>query len=282
VHSLLSAPASPHLREYVRAYAQRHVALTASAIVQPVPATLENVIEFDFLGLPIVDYADDKSHDSYTIAMIGASTFRRANLRFNCAIDSFGIFFRPFGLWQLFGIPTKELVNKAFAADDVLGKQVRELWQLLAEGKSFDCRVNTAERFLSSALARASDRTRIMDTAHYIIHSEPSSPVSELARATGLSLRQYERRFIADVGMSPKLYARIARYQMALDLKLRRPDRAWLSIAHQAGYHDQMHMIKDFELLTGASPERLFAELGDARPSAEASLLQYDGPRRTR
>jgi hypothetical protein len=48
-------------------------------------------------------------------------------------IQSFGIFFQPFGLWQLFGIPMKECTNKAFAAGDVLGKQMEELWEILAE-----------------------------------------------------------------------------------------------------------------------------------------------------
>jgi hypothetical protein len=69
---------------------------------------------------------------------------------------------------------------------------------------------------------------------------------------------------------SPKLYDRIVRYQMALDLKLCAPHRTWMSIAHQTGYHDQMHMIKDFQLLSGNTPARLLAELGDARPLAEA------------
>lgn len=281
MHRLLSAPASRHLKEYVRAYAQREVSSSVSEIVQPVPASLDHVLEFDFLGLPIVDYSDGKCRDNYRIAIAGPHTFRPANLRLNCAIDSFGIFFQPFGLWQLFGIPMKECVNKAFPAGDVLGKQMQELWEGLAKSTFFETRVHTVECFLSSMLAKAFDRTRIMDTAHHLIQSQPTSPISELARAAGLSLRQYERRFVADVGISPKVYARITRYQMALDVKLRTPDRAWLSIAHETGYHDQMHMIKDFQLLSGASPERLFAELGDARPSAVASSTQYEAGRRS-
>jgi AraC-like DNA-binding protein len=143
---------------------------------------------------------------------------------------------------------------------------MRDLWECLAERKSFDSRVDAAEGFLSSALARASNQTRIMDTAHHLIQADPSTSISELARVSGLSVRQYERRFDADVGMSPKVYARITRYLSALDLKLCRPCRAWLGIAHDSGYYDQTHMVKDFKLLAGASPERLFADLGDARP----------------
>ena len=62
-------------------------------------------------------------------------------------------------------------------------------------------------------------------------------------------LRQFERSFERDVGVSPKSFARIARFQSALDAKLVSPQRTWLDIAHSFGYHDQMHMIHDFEAL---------------------------------
>jgi AraC-like DNA-binding protein len=251
----------------VRTFAEREVNSPVLEIVQPYPATLDYVLAFDFLGgLPILEYCDGRPGETYQMALVGPYTSRRANFRLRGIVDSFGIFFQPFGFWRLFGIPSKECVNNAHAADDVLGKQMRELWERLAESKSFKHRVDVAEVFLSSALARASKRTHIMNSAHHLIHVDPNTPVSELARVTGLSVRQYERRFEADAGMSPKLYARITRYLTALDLKLARPTRSWLGIAHDTGYCDQMHMVKEFQLLAGAPPERLFAELVDARP----------------
>ncbi len=277
MHSLLTAPASSHLREYVRTFAQRDFSSPNSESVQPILATLEYVLEFHFLGSPIVEYCDGRPRETYRMALAGPSTSRRAYLRMHSTIKSFGIFFHPFGFWRLFGMSSKEFVNNAYAADDVMGKPVRELWECLAESKSFKRRVDAVEGFLSSALARASDRTRIMDTAHHLIDVDPSTPIPELARVTGLSVRQYERRFDADVGMSPKLYARLSRYLTALDLKLSRPTRTWLGIAHETGYYDQMHMVKDFQALAGATPERLFAELGDSRPLASVPSVQYDG-----
>lgn len=68
--------------------------------------------------------------------------------------------------------------------------------------------------------------------------------------------------------MAPKLFARIARYQLALDSKVASPARSWLSIAHEFGYHDQMHMIRDFQSLSGASPGGIVLQLGDMRPAA--------------
>jgi len=96
------------------------------------------------------------------------------------------------------------------------------------------------------------------------------SSISELAGKTGLGRRQFERQFLRDVGMPPKLYARVARFQSALDAKIASPHRTWLEIAHSLRYHDQMHMIHDFRLLGGDTPKQLLAQIGDARPPALA------------
>jgi transcriptional regulator GlxA family with amidase domain len=81
-------------------------------------------------------------------------------------------------------------------------------------------------------------------------------------------LRQFERDFRREVGASPKVFARIARFQAALDAKIAAPKRSWLDIAHTFGYYDQMHMIHDFATLGRNSPTRLVSQIGDSRPPA--------------
>jgi hypothetical protein len=71
--------------------------------------------------------------------------------------------------------------------------------------------------------------------------------------------------------LSPKLYSRVARFQAALDGKLDCHNVRWVDLACEFGYHDQMHMIRDFQKLSGLSPECLLARLGDMRPAALAS-----------
>ena len=83
-----------------------------------------------------------------------------------------------------------------------------------------------------------------------------------------LGLRQFERTFLSEIGMSPKLYSRVARFQTVLDTKINRQDARWADLANDYGYHDQMHMIKDFQKLSGLTPERLMSRIGDMRPPA--------------
>lgn len=71
--------------------------------------------------------------------------------------------------------------------------------------------------------------------------------ISALANDAGLSVRQFERDFLQQVGIRPKLYARIVRFEAALDSKARSFTKSWTNVAHQFGYYDQMHMVHDFE-----------------------------------
>ena len=73
----------------------------------------------------------------------------------------------------------------------------------------------------------------------------------------GLSPRQFERRFADVLGISPKLYARIIRFEAAVRKRAFSSGVNWTTVAHDLGYHDQMHMIHDFQLLSGETPTSL-------------------------
>jgi transcriptional regulator GlxA family with amidase domain len=76
-----------------------------------------------------------------------------------------------------------------------------------------------------------------------------------------LGIRQFERRFIQQVGMRPKLFARITRFEAALESKARFATRSWTEVAHDFGYYDQMHMVHDFAEFTGGTPTETLTQL---------------------
>ncbi len=85
--------------------------------------------------------------------------------------------------------------------------------------------------------------------------------VSDIAFQTGLSTRQFERRFREYTGVAPIVFSRIARFQEALRLKRSPRFLSWIAIAHMLGYHDQMHMTRDFYGLAGDSPNRAIVQV---------------------
>ncbi|MGB0122483.1 MAG: helix-turn-helix domain-containing protein [Silvibacterium sp.] len=268
---LQSMPPCQALRMYVRAYAQRKTQIADVPIFEPVPARLEQTLEFQFGDLYDVCFSGGLQLLSPPIVVVGLQTQLRADIRLYGQIESFAVFFQPSGFSQLFGIPMVKFLNQAYEATSVYGSDLRAIWNRLGESSSFTDRVSIIERFLLRLAACAPVTDSIAVSANRFLALRGIVSVSALAGQSGLSLRHFERRFFEGVGLPPKRFARIARFQTALDAKVANPDLTWLHIAHDLDYFDQMHMVHDFQKLGGDSPSRVLARLGDLRPEALAS-----------
>jgi AraC-like DNA-binding protein len=272
--TLQSALPCPALRELVRAYAQRTTGPTMAPVRQRVPASLEVVLGFEFGSLFTVDYRDGSSEPAHRIALVGSHCSPNATLTLGAGVESFAVFLQPTALQRLLGIPTNHLADRSCPAVDVLGPGVETLWSALAEATSFEERVRLSETYLLRVLDHGPPST-IAHVAMDAFRGHGRQGVVEMAGLASLSVRQFERQFEKELGMPPKRFARIARFQFALDAKLVDPSRSWLGVALDAGYYDQMHLVRDFHSLSGVSPTQLVAELGDTRPPA---LAESDAP----
>lgn len=89
-----------------------------------------------------------------------------------------------------------------------------------------------------------------------------SATVSSVAGELGVSERHLRRLFREAVGMSPKQFARLARFRYALRTACEDSRLSWAAIAAAAGYYDQAHLIADCHAIAGATPRALLSELG--------------------
>jgi AraC-like DNA-binding protein len=91
-----------------------------------------------------------------------------------------------------------------------------------------------------------------------IVRRRGGVAIADLVAAAGWSHRHSSARFRADVGLTPKTFARIARFEAAFaDLQTRRAVR-WADFALDCGYADQAHLVRDFRELAGATPTKVF------------------------
>ena len=118
-------------------------------------------------------------------------------------------------------------------------------WQDMAEPVDEWLQSLTAGRACNDPVAREASRQRMM---------RGTVPIQDLADSAGLSLRHFQRRFRQLTGLNPKHYARICRIGHAVYRKEVEPDAPWTDLAHEAGYADQSHFIRDFKALTGTVP----------------------------
>jgi transcriptional regulator GlxA family with amidase domain len=78
--------------------------------------------------------------------------------------------------------------------------------------------------------------------------------VRDLARRVGLSQRRFIQLFTAEVGLTPKLYGRVRRFQRARELVRKATEPDWAAVALECGFFDQSHLIRDFGEFSGLSP----------------------------
>ena len=104
-----------------------------------------------------------------------------------------------------------------------------------------------------------------MAAAENLLQADSGMRIQQLADESCMTVRTFERKFVAEMGLSPKLFARLRRFQLALDRK-RSSGTRWLDVAHDLGYFDQMHMVKEFRAFGGEAPSRLLQSCGDYQP----------------
>jgi AraC-like DNA-binding protein len=157
---------------------------------------------------------------------------------------------RPAAARALAGCTAAELTNRTLDLDAVAGS-TETLRERLALAPDDGVRVALLEAWLAPRL-RAAPARDVAAAVDAILTSPGATSLPAVASHAGIGVRQLERRFLADVGMPPKTFARIARLQTALAQIAAGASLA--EAAHACGYYDQPHMTRDFARLADTSP----------------------------
>jgi AraC-like DNA-binding protein len=248
------------LRNYVRCFQQREAHVGEATIIFPIAARPEQFLEFYLKQRYVVHTCETGMRDFAPGAVVvGPCTVRRVELVLHGSFDVFTVHFQPAGFHQLFGVPMAQLTDRAYEARSVVGPTISEIEERLADASGFGERIDIATGFLLQHITGRAAPNAVAIAANRVLDNCGGFRIREAAVNAGLSVRQFERRFCEQVGISPKRYARIVRFYAALSAKLAAPKRAWTDIAHEIGYYDQMHMVHDFQRFSGESPTNYFA-----------------------
>jgi AraC-like DNA-binding protein len=271
MHTIQTVQPRPELRQYVRCFAHREMMCADETFDLSFIASLEPILSFNLADREVMECDGGESHRVPPFHVLGPQSHMTRCAHFTGRVVDFGIFLTPLAPLQLFRVPPSVLVDNDLDGEDLCGKGSRELLSRLADARSFAERVIVAEQYLLPFALGHSKRSYVMDSAAYLVRHRGSVPIKELANRSSMSLRQYERRFVEEIGMSPKRFARISRFQMALDAKRMASNPSWLEVAHKLEYYDQMHMVDDFHALGSGAPGQVMQQSGDLQPWSLAS-----------
>lgn len=167
-----------------------------------------------------------------------------------------GVHFRPGGAFPFLGVPAGELADTHVDLEALWGRTAAELRERLCAAATPSERFSLLEQTLAARLARATGRHGAVPVALDAFEQAGTSVrVRDVARRVGLSQRRFIQVFAAEVGLTPKRYGRVRRFQRALALVRGVPAPDWSRLAAECGYFDQSHLIHDFRAFAGLTPE---------------------------
>ena len=163
----------------------------------------------------------------------------------------------------LLGVPACELTDRIVALADVWGTASYALEHRLREAQCDAERIGLLETALVSRIASDRNPKGALDVpglARWVMLRGGRLTVEQLASAAGVSRQHLTRAFREDVGVTPKLYCRLARFRAGLSYANSRANTDWAETAVHLGYADQSHMIAEFREFAGLTPGRITFE----------------------
>jgi AraC-like DNA-binding protein len=166
-----------------------------------------------------------------------------------------GVHFRAGGAFPFFQMPVSELANRHVELETLWGASATELREQLCAAATRAQRFILLEKALTAHLFHPLQRHYAVRLAlNRFAQSASVLTIGDMARTAGFSHRRFIQVFAQEVGMSPKLFGRVQRFQQALRSMLHTKAPNWAQIAPECGYFDQSHFIRDFRLFSHLTP----------------------------
>ncbi len=175
-------------------------------------------------------------------------------------VHTIGVQFRPGGGFPFLKMPADEVTGQSLSLDQLWGEAGQDLRVRLLEAATPQRMFRVVELWLLQQLARPMERHRAVSYALTQFQQGSRIPsVGELVARLGISQRRFIQLFTAEVGLTPKVFSRVMRFQRAVNTIGNRDDVDWASLALDCGYYDQAHFIHDFQAFSGIPPSAYLA-----------------------
>lgn len=254
-------PPSPVLREYVRLFQIIGLSFQASTVVpvKPYWPRPENCLAFYPRGGDTVGRMNGVAKKNTRSTLFGQHT----SLIVKQPIHDFVLFqivFQPGALFRLTGIPSHELTNTFLDAETVFSPEIHLVNERLSSTDNHLEMIEIVEIFLMHLISRQCTKQSrfsklpIDKVGQFMLQNPARYSLDWMAGQACLSTKQFYNLFVQRMGVSPKLYARIARFDKTVKLKNANPSKDWLGVALDLGYCDYQHLVRDYKEFTNLTP----------------------------
>lgn len=172
--------------------------------------------------------------------------------------------FHPAGAHSVLHLPVKELNNLVVDARLILGDCIYELREQMMEQPNVSNKIQLIENWL---ISRLKNQTIPESVVQYAVEQTLLNPsemnIRQITEKIGYSHRHFVQLFNKFVGISPKQYQRIVRFNKVLESISNGEMISWAQLSLDCGYYDQAHFIKEFKNFSGLNPKEYLVEKGE-------------------
>jgi AraC-like DNA-binding protein len=244
----------------------------AKELIMP-SGTIELVVNLRENILRIYDPAAPDSYRQFSGAVV-SGTYRRpfvTDTKQHASIV--GVHFRPGGAWPFFGVDADDLADLHVNLETLWGAGAAELREKLCAAAGAAERFRLLEKALLDHFPTSSEHHPAVKHALSVFSQPETRPlVGEVARETGYSQRRFIQLFSREVGVSPKQFCRLQRFQRTLAAVRRTTAFNGARLAAEYGYFDQAHLIHEFRAFSNLSPTEYLKQRNEQVMESHAVL----------
>ena len=153
--------------------------------------------------------------------------------------------------------PVNEYTDFVVDAELVLSPEILSIRNRLMELKTVQEKFIYAEQRLVQVYSSNFSHNPVIDFAvNRIMQAPQLTSIEDISGKTGYSQKHFIRLFKENVGITPKAFLRVMRFQKAVQEIEQQKQIHWTTVAHDCGYYDQAHFINDFKTFSGYTPEQ--------------------------
>ncbi|MEU4350644.1 AraC family transcriptional regulator [Streptomyces sp. NPDC023838] len=165
----------------------------------------------------------------------------------------------PLGAYRLFAVPLGQLTSHVVELQHVLGPWAHLLVERLAATPDWGRRFDLLDAVLLDRLGRGPDPAPEVGHAYRLLAGTAGTiPVARISAEVGWSKSYLIRRFTEQIGLTPKTYGRVLRFDRAMRM-LSRGGASLAEISALCGFYDQAHLNREFRALAGTTPGRMLS-----------------------
>jgi AraC-like DNA-binding protein len=256
--NLLEMPAHPDLKPYVGALYYVNVSISGDSperrcILLP-HANVDLIIN---LGGPFSMERAGQINSVTSLATLHGPHPDATQIRRHGALSLLGVRLKLGVAAGFLNFPVKEISGRFISAESFWPNVQSELIEPVLAAENLRTKIQVFEK----ALARFFSKIRKTDSAlrkavKLVAQHEGDVEVAEIARQLKISRQTVKHKFDHAVGLSPKQFGKLRRFQSLLRNLSSNQDLGWSDLATKCGYYDQAHLIREFNSFTGFSPEK--------------------------